>query len=408
MKGRSALSRRAQIIAAALALIIVAASLGWAYLSIQQTIEQQDAEISRLTNDLHNLELQVSDLTAIIQSNSPDLSFSLAQLYSKVKDSVVVVQGIQVTRINTIFGVVLQYAEIQGSGFVCNETGRTVIVTNYHVVDQVQNLTISLSNGDAFDATVLGTDAYSDLAILQTSAPASELHPLVLASSSGLQVGDPVVAVGSPLGLEGSMTSGIVSQLGRTIQESTTGGYSIANVIQTNVAINAGNSGGPLLNSLGQVVGVTTAIISGTQGIGLAIPSDTIIRELPDLVSVGTYDKHSWIGVAGVDVTPDIANALGLNKTYGYLVTSVTAGGPADNAGIRGGTSQARVLGTTMPVGGDIIIALNEVRIRNGDDLSAYLEAWTLPGQTVQVTILRGNVQHTVSVVLGKRPALTS
>jgi len=402
------LSRRAQIIAAALALIIVAASLGWAYLSIQQTIEQQDAEISRLTNDLHNLELQVSDLTAIIQSNSPDLSFSLAQLYSKVKDSVVVVQGIQVTRINTIFGVVLQYAEIQGSGFVCNETGRTVIVTNYHVVDQVQNLTISLSNGDAFDATVLGTDAYSDLAILQTSAPASELHPLVLASSSGLQVGDPVVAVGSPLGLEGSMTSGIVSQLGRTIQESTTGGYSIANVIQTNVAINAGNSGGPLLNSLGQVVGVTTAIISGTQGIGLAIPSDTIIRELPDLVSVGTYDKHSWIGVAGVDVTPDIANALGLNKTYGYLVTSVTAGGPADNAGIRGGTSQARVLGTTMPVGGDIIIALNEVRIRNGDDLSAYLEAWTLPGQTVQVTILRGNVQHTVSVVLGKRPALTS
>lgn len=371
-------------------------------------MDQQNAEISKLTTDLHNLELQVSSLTAAIQGSSLNVTSSLAQLYSKVKDSVVVVQGIQVARVSTFFGTVLQYAEVQGSGFVCNETGQLVIVTNFHVVDQVQNLTISLSNGDAFGATVLGTDAYSDLAVLQTSAPASELHPLVLGSSSSLRVGDPVVAVGTPLGLEGSMTSGIVSQLGRTIQESTTGAYLIANVIQTTVAINAGNSGGPLLNGLGQVVGVTTAIISGTQGIGLAIPSDTIIRELPDLVSLGTYDKHSWIGTAGVDVTPDIANALNLNKTYGYLVASVTAGGPADNAGIRGGTKQASVLGTTMLVGGDIIIAVNGVRIRNGDDLSAYLEAWTLPGQTVQVTIMRGNVQQTIPVVLGKRPALTS
>ena len=389
-------------------MIVVAASLGWVYLSIQQTLAQQGEKINQLTEDLHNLEGQISTLTQAIQNRSSASPIDLALLYSKVEDSVVVVQGVQVQRINTIFGPVLQYVGVQGSGFVCNQTARVVIITNYHVVDQVQNLTVSLSNGDAFDATVLGTDAYSDIAVLEISAPIIELKPLELVSSSSLQVGDLVVAVGNPLGLAGSMTTGIVSQLGRTIQESSTGGYSIANVIQTSVAINAGNSGGPLLNSLGEVVGVTTAIVSGSQGIGLAIPSDTILRELPDLVAHGTYDGHSWIGANGVDITPDIADALSLKKTYGWLVTSVTSGGPAAKAGIRGGTKQVRVSGTAVIIGGDVIIALNGTRIRNGDDLSAYLEAQTLPGQTVQVTILRDNVEQTILVVLGKRPPLTS
>lgn len=383
------------------------ASLGWVYVSLQQTIAQQGEEINELTERLHNLEGQVSILTEVIQGYSSDLSLNLAQLYSRVKDSVVVVQGVQVERINTIFGPVLQYTAVQGSGFVCNYTGQIVIVTNFHVVYQVQNLTVTLSTGDAFKATVLGVDAYSDIAVLGIPDQVTGLRPLSLVSSSSLRVGDIVVAVGNPLGLEGSMTSGIVSQLGRTIQESTTGGYSIANVIQTSVAINAGNSGGPLLNSLGEVVGITTAIVSGTQGIGLAIPSDTIIRELPDLVSTGTYDKHSWIGVSGVDVTPYIADALNLRKTYGYLVTAVTSGGPADKAGIRGGTGQIRLFGSTLIVGGDVIIAIDGTRVRNGDDLSAYLEAHTLPGQTVEVTILRNNVEQTVTLVLGKRPSLS-
>jgi len=216
------------------------------------------------------------------------------------------------------------------------------------------------------------------------------------------------VAIGNPLGLAGSMTTGIVSQLGRTIQEATTGGYTIANVIQTSAPINSGNSGGPLLNAIGQVIGITTAIISGSQGVGLAIPSDTIRRELPDLISSGTYDMHSWMGVGGIDVTPDIANALNLSKTYGWLVTSLAGGGPADNAGIRAGTRQVQVSGTTVIAGGDVIIALNGVRIRSGDDLSAYLEASTLPGQTIQVTILRDNNELTMPLVLGKRPPLSS
>lgn len=407
-KSRITLGTKGRIVAAALVVIVVAASLGWVYLSIQQTLAQQGEKINQLTEDLHNLEGQISTLTQAIQNRSSASPIDLALLYSKVEDSVVVVQGVQVQRINTIFGPVLQYVGVQGSGFVCNQTARVVIITNYHVVDQVQNLTVSLSNGDAFDATVLGTDAYSDIAVLEISAPIIELKPLELVSSSSLQVGDLVVAVGNPLGLAGSMTTGIVSQLGRTIQESSTGGYSIANVIQTSVAINAGNSGGPLLNSLGEVVGVTTAIVSGSQGIGLAIPSDTILRELPDLVAHGTYDGHSWIGANGVDITPDIADALSLKKTYGWLVTSVTSGGPAAKAGIRGGTKQVRVSGTAVIIGGDVIIALNGTRIRNGDDLSAYLEAQTLPGQTVQVTILRDNVEQTILVVLGKRPPLTS
>jgi len=383
-----------------LALVIVAGLLGYGLLTVQQTVVRQNEEISRLIGSLRDLERRVSVLTEAVQNRSPGPSVDLARLYLQVKDSVVVVQGVVVT--DTIFGP--QYSRVEGSGFVSNETGRAVIVTNFHVVDQVQNLTVCFSSGDAFDATVLGTDAYSDLAVLEISAPIVEFKPLTLGSSSSLQVGDPVIAVGNPLGLAGSMTTGIVSQLGRTIQEPTTGGFTIANVIQTSAPINPGNSGGPLLNSLGEVVGITTAIISGTQGLGLAIPSDTIRRELQDLISRGTYDEHSWMGVGGVDVTPEIAEALNLSRTYGWLVVSVTPGGPAERAGIRGGTRQVQVLGITVVAGGDVIIALDGMRVRNGDDLSAYLEARTLPGQTVQVTVLRDNLEQTIPLVLGKRP----
>ncbi|MEM2904621.1 MAG: trypsin-like peptidase domain-containing protein [Candidatus Bathyarchaeia archaeon] len=387
-----------------LASVVIAASLGYGLLSVQQRIAEQGEEIRRLTESVRSLEQRVSVLTVAVQNRSFGSTVDLAQLYLQVKDSVVVVSGVVVQRIDTIFGPIIQYSRVQGSGFILNETGRIVFVTNFHVVNRVQNLTVSLFNGSAFDARVLGTDPYSDLAVLEVSAPGVEFKPLTLGSSSSLRVGDLVVAVGNPLGLAGSMTTGIVSQLGRTIQETTTGGFSIANVIQTSAPINPGNSGGPLLNSLGEVVGVTTAIVSGSQGVGLAIPSDTIRRELLDLISRGTYEKHSWMGIAGVDVTPDVAKALNLTRTYGWLVVEVTPGGPAEKAGIRGGTRQIQVSGTALKVGGDIIIALNDTLVRNGDDLSAYLEARTTPGQTVQVTLLRENVEQTVQLVLGKRP----
>ncbi|MBO3802762.1 MAG: trypsin-like peptidase domain-containing protein [Candidatus Brockarchaeota archaeon] len=387
-----------------LALTIVSAVFGYGLLSVQQTILLQKEEIGRLNENLRDLERQVSALTEAVQSRSPEPSVDLAELYSRVRGSIVVVQGVVVQRIFTIFGPVLQYSKVQGSGFVCSSTGRNVIVTNYHVVNQVQNLTVSFYNGDAFDAVILGSDPYSDLAVLAISASEVELEPLVLGSSSSLRVGDFVIAIGNPLGLAGSMTTGIVSQLGRTIQESTTGGYMIANVIQTSAPINPGNSGGPLLNSIGEVVGITTAIVSGSQGVGLAIPSDTIRRELPYLITLGKYDMHSWMGVGGMDVTPDVAKALKLSKSYGWLVTSVTPGGPAEKAGIRAGTRQVAVSGTTVTAGGDVIIALNGTRIRGGDDLSAFLEARTLPGQTLEVTVLRDGEEQTLTLVLGKRP----
>ncbi|HYA22000.1 MAG TPA: trypsin-like peptidase domain-containing protein, partial [Thermoproteota archaeon] len=308
-KNGAGIGPKGQIVAVAIVVIIIAASFSWIYLSTQQTIVEQAQEISQLTENVNSLERQVTSLTQAIQNRSLVPSTDFALLYLKAEYSVVVIQGAVVETVNTIFGPVYQYATVQGSGFVTNQTGRVVIVTNFHVVDQVQNLTVTFTDGDAFHATVLGTDAYSDIAVLNVTASATEFNPLGFATSSGLQVGDTVIAIGSPVGLAGSMTTGIVSQLGRTIQETSTGGYSIANVIQTSVAINPGNSGGPLLNSLGQVVGITTAIISGTQGIGLAIPSDTILRELPSLISNGTYDGHPWIGIAGVDVTPDIASA---------------------------------------------------------------------------------------------------
>ncbi len=255
---------------------------------------------------------------------------------------------------------------------------------------------------------MLGSDAYSDLAVLSTSAPQTELVPLTITNSSSLQVGDQVIAIGSPYGLTGSMTTGIISALGRTITEDTTNGYAIADIIQTSTAINPGNSGGPLLNYEGQVIGITTAIVSNSQGLGFAIPSDTILREVKDLADNGAYSQHPYLGITGADMTYDIATQAGIKVTYGVLIQQVTSGGPADKAGIKAGTTQTSIDGNTVTTGGDVIIAINGSRIRNSDDLSTYLEEYTLPGQTVNITVVRNNQNTDISVVLGARPAPTS
>ena len=297
------------------------------------------------------------------------------------------------------------YSQVQGSGFTYDLNGQDIIVTNYHVIDDGVNITVTFQDGNTYTAKVLGSDPYSDLAVLSTDAPQTELVPLTITNSSSLQVGDPVIAIGSPYGLSGSMTTGIISALGRTITEDTTNGYSIADIIQTNAAINPGNSGGPLLNNQGQVIGITTAIVSGSVGLGFAIPSDTILREAQDLATTGTYTQHPYLGIASLDMTYDIAKQMGVSVTYGVLIQTVTSGGPAANAGLKAGTTQATVDGNTITIGGDIIIAINGARIRNGDDLSTYLEENTLPGQTVSLTIVRNNQTMNISVVLGARPA---
>jgi len=300
------------------------------------------------------------------------------------------------------------YEQVQGSGFTYTVNGQEVIVTNFHVIDEGVNVTVTFQDGNTYTATVLGSDPYSDLAVLSTAAPQSELTPLTIVSSSTLQVGDPVIAIGSPYGLQGSMTTGIISALNRTLTEDTTNGYDIADVIQTSALINPGNSGGPLLNNQGQVVGITTAIVSNSEGLGFAIPSDTILREITDLVTTGSYNHHPYLGITGADMTYDIATAMKTSVTYGVLIQNVVSGGPAAQAGLKAGTTQATVDGNTITLGGDIITAINGNRIRNSDDLSSYLEEYTSPGQTVSFTVVRNNQSVNVSVVLGTRPAPSS
>lgn len=330
-------------------------------------------------------------------------SLSFSQIYTQDAPSVVVIQDFQ-----TAYGIFNQayYEGVQGSGFVYDLNGKDVIITNDHVVDGGVNITVTFQDGNTYTGTVLGTDVYSDLAVLSTVAPQSELAPLTIVSSASLQVGDEVVAIGSPYGLSGSMTNGIISALNRTITEDTSNGYEIADIIQTSTAINPGNSGGPLLNDKGQVIGITTAIVSDSQGLGFAIPSDTILREVQDLVSNGDYTGHAYLGISGADMNYDIAAAMNSQVTYGVLIEQVTSGSPAAIAGIKAGTTTTSVDGNTVILGGDIIVAINGDRIRNTDDLSTFLEENTVPGQVISVTVIHSNNQSAnISVTLGTRPS---
>jgi len=325
---------------------------------------------------------------------------SLADLYNNVKDSVVVITGYVIQY--SFFG--RQYSGVQGSGFVYDYDNQMVVITNKHVVDDAENITVTFANGNGYPATIIGSDAYSDLAVLSVDAPDAEFKPLKITSSSTLEVGDPVIAIGSPFGLGGTMTTGIISQLGRTIQDSVAGSFPIANIIQTSAAINPGNSGGPLLNYQGEVIGITTAIISDSNGLGFAVPSNTILREIDSLVTTGTYTQHPWVGVSGTDMTYEIARTIGTNITYGWLITQVTTNGAAAEAGLQGGEQQVYVGDEWIIIGGDIIIAVDGTRVINGDMFMSYLEEHTTPNQTITLTILRDNQIQEIQVLLKQRP----
>lgn len=394
------------LIATAIICLLVGGMFGYAINSL--TISNQ---VSDLQNRLSDLENNVSDLQ--LGQGTPyenDTYFlgenvSLAQLYDQVKSSVVLVRGTTTTTYYYPWGQpYYEYTEVQGSGFVSNSTGQFVIVTNYHVVDGASNITVTFADGDAYSSQVVGSDPYADLAVLTSNAPQDEYKPLSIANSSALNVGDPVLAIGTPYGLAGTVTSGIVSALGRTIIESTTNGYVIADCIQTTTPINPGNSGGPLLNYEGEVVGITTAIVSDSQGIGFAIPSNTILRETESLITNGSYNQHPWLGASGTDMTFGIAQAMNTSTTYGWLITQVTSGGPADKAGLREGTKQAQIAGQLVKIGGDIVTAIDDAKTTNIDDLSTYLEEHTSPGQTISVEIVRNNETLILSLKLEARP----
>jgi S1-C subfamily serine protease len=321
-------------------------------------------------------------------------------IYAEANRSVVTVQGVVIDQ--TGLGSTL--VSVLGTGFVIAYDNSYYVVTNFHVTDGLVNSTVTFSNGDAYQAEIVGSDVYSDLAVVSVKCPPSEFHPLQLGVSSSLKVGVSVVAIGNPYGLSGTITVGVVSQVGRSLQEQESRGFAIADTIQFSAAINPGNSGGPLIDSNGTVVGITTAVASGSQGLGFAIPSDTISRELPFLVKDGKYDRHPYLGVQLVDMNYQLSQAVGTNVTWGVLIENIVPGGPASNSGLRGGTQNVTIGDQQYLIGGDIIISLDRDRIANYDALSAYLERHAVPGQTIQVGIVRLGNRMVVPVVLGTRP----
>jgi len=401
--------RKPRFSTAIIVIIIIASLVAGGLIGYSISNLTISGSVSDLQDQVSALQGQVSNLQSAQNVANPNGTYivgenaSLAPLYAEVKDSVVVIRGLTVQY--DVFRRAY-YSQVQGSGFVYNFTGQMIVITNYHVAQDVLNITVTFIDGNSYVASVLGSDPYADLAVLSTNASQTEYKPLEIVSSSTLEVGDAVIAVGGPYGLAGSMTSGIVSALGRTITDETSS-YPIANVIQMSAPINPGNSGGPLLNYQGQVVGITTAIVSDSQGVGFAIPASAILREIESLVTKGTYNQHPWLGASGTDMTYELAQTMNVNVTYGWLIAQVASGGPADEAGLQGGTRQATVAGQTVTIGGDIIIAFSGTRITGTDELSTFLEERTLPGQTIDVTIIRDGQTMTLQLKVGTRPPPT-
>jgi len=293
-----------------------------------------------------------------------------------------------------------------GSGFVYDTDGH--IVTNYHVVENAETVSVAFASGESYLAEVVGQDASNDLAVLKVSVPDLP-RPLPLADSSQLKVGQFVVAIGNPFRLDRTLTLGIISALQRVIQSPD--GRFIGEAIQTDAAINPGNSGGPMLNLDGEVIGVNSQIISpsgANAGIGFAISSNTVRRVVPQLIARGRY-PHPWLGVRILALTPEVKDALqqagvSISVSEGLLVTEVVSGSPAAAAGLRGGSRTVQVSGMTVAVGGDTITAIEGQAVATGQDLTTYLETETVVGDTVELTLVRDGREIKTDVTLGELP----
>ncbi len=377
-------------------------SLGFSafvYLDSSSRVDVLTGQVSTLTSSIQTLSdklvesnFKINTLTTRLNNignggNGSGLT-DVTVLYEQVKGSVVLIRS------------TLPQGTATGSGFIYDMQGR--IVTNYHVIEGANSITVTFINGTIVPATVVGTDPYSDIAVIDIDAPLSLLKPLVLGNSSALKVGESVLAIGNPYGLADTLTTGIISALGREMDSAS--GYPIVDVIQTDAAINPGNSGGPLLNMYGEVVGINTAIASSTStGIGFAVPSNTIAREIDSLIVNGTY-AQVYIGIQGVDVTPNIVAAMNLPAgTHGTLLTGVTNGGPASVAGLRGGSTFRVIDGVNMLIGGDVVTAADGTELKGIYDFILYMQRNKRPGDPISLTIIRGGSTMTVNVTLGTR-----
>ena len=324
-------------------------------------------------------------------------SLTLVELFEKSESGVV---RIDVDKINSSREV-----GTLGSGFVFDDLGH--IITNAHVVEGASGITITFLDGSQYNAQIIGSDKFTDIAVIKVEEKPRYLHPLQMGDSSTLKVGEQVAAIGNPFGLSGSMTSGIVSQIGRLLPSQDTG-FSIPNVIQTDAAINPGNSGGPLLNMVGQVMGINTAIQSGTgqsAGIGFAVPSNTILKVVPVLIEKGKY-SHPWIGISGKDIDPELAKVRDLDQSKGFLIITVVPGSPAEIAGLKG-VSEIKIIGDKeYPADGDIIISVDGKEVRKISDILIHLQEEKSVGDEMILGILRdGEVMHIILVLI-ERPDL--
>jgi 2-alkenal reductase len=338
---------------------------------------------------------------------------ALADLYDQIAPSVVSIQVTSRAETISIPGFNLPQDEAplqqgQGSGFIYDIEGH--IVTNNHVVDNATEVTVRFSNGFWADAEVVATDPQADLAVLKVTPPAGmDWRPLPIAAANSLRVGHTVIAMGNPFGLEGTMTIGIVSAIGRGMPVGDLGGstYTLPDIIQTDAAINPGNSGGPLINLAGEVVGVNFAIESAVRsnsGVGFTIPASIVQRVVPALIADGQYD-YAYLGLSGRTIDADVARAFDFPNTLtGVYVAEVVEGGPSAAAGVQGNTREISLNGSQVGAGGDIVTAIDDMPVRRFEDLVGYLVTKAAPGQTVTLTLLRDGEEMQLDVVLGSRP----
>jgi S1-C subfamily serine protease len=391
---------------AILAVLIIAAAVAilFVYLQFQGLDDFGDnvpfiGDLMQTTEDgrkgLDDDAFQVGQVSTVKAS---DTELTLTNLFQKVEKSVV-----QITDSDEIN----VFESRLGSGFVYDDNGH--IITNHHVVSGGgSRLDVTFPDGTVYRASVIGSDLYTDVAVLYVEeAPKEKLLPLPLADSSMMRVGEQVAAIGNPFGLSGSMSAGIISGVGRQIPAQEAEDFSIPDIIQTDAPINPGNSGGPLLNMRGEVIGINSAIYSTTgqfAGVGFAIPSNTIAKVVPSLITTGSF-QHPWLGVAGKDMTPGIANRLGLDEPRGFLVMEVVAESPAEKAGIKRGNEDAVIDGMQVKLGGDVIIAIDNNTVRKIDDILAYVEREKSVGDKLKLTILRDGQTMEVMATLGARPS---
>ncbi|MGB7538502.1 MAG: trypsin-like peptidase domain-containing protein [Anaerolineales bacterium] len=336
------------------------------------------------------------------------LDHDLESIYQQVSPSVVLITVFQKSGSESSTGA-RGTQVVSGSGFVWDTQGD--IVTNNHVMENAASISVTFPGGSPVDATLVGADPGSDLAVIRVKADPALLKPVTLGDSNAVQVGQIAIVIGYPFALDSTMTSGIVSGLSRLLPVVASGGngllYSIPDVIQTDAPINPGNSGGVLVNDLGEVIGVPSANIStsgSSAGIGFAIPSNIVIMEVPSLIANGSY-PHAYLGISGETLIPDLAAAMGLDpNTRGLLIADVQTGGPADKAGLRGSATPAVIHGISATIGGDIITAADGKPIASFEDLIRYMFLSKKTGDTMQVSILRDGKTMMVEVTFTALP----